>query len=62
MADYTRVNWQNGSGGGTPVNATNLNVMDQGIKDLSDEINDITVTVTDDGNGNVTFTIGNSNS
>lgn len=58
MASYTRVNWQNGDSGGTPINATNLNVMDEGIENLAEEINNITVTVTDDGDGNVTITIG----
>lgn len=30
---YTRVNWQPGAAGGTPLSADNLNVMDQGIAD-----------------------------
>jgi len=30
---YTRVNWQDGPSGGTPLSAANLNVMDQGIAD-----------------------------
>lgn len=58
MADYTRVNWQNGENGNTPLDATNLNKMDKGIKDLSDEVNAIAIAVTDDGNGNVTIAIG----
>jgi len=58
MADYTRVNWQNGELGNTALNAANLNKMDKAIKDLSDEVNSIAVTVTDDGDGNVTLTIG----
>ena len=58
MADYTRVNWQNGELGNTALNATNLNKMDKAIKDLSDEVNSIAVTVTDDGDGNVTLTFG----
>lgn len=36
MATYTRVNWQNGAGGGTPLSAANLNVGDAGIDDLYD--------------------------
>ena len=31
---YTRVNWENLPSTNTPVNATNLNKMDAGIKDL----------------------------
>lgn len=31
---YVRVNWADGSGGGTPVDATNLNNMDAGIAAL----------------------------
>lgn len=31
---YTRVNWENLPSTNTPVNATNLNKMDKGIKDL----------------------------
>lgn len=58
MADYTRVNWQNGELGNTALNATNLNKMDKAIKDLSEEVNSIAVTVTDDGDGNVTIAIG----
>jgi len=58
MADYTRVNWQNGELGNTALNAANLNKMDKGIKDLSDEVNAIAIAVTDDGNGNVTIAIG----
>jgi len=58
MADYTRVNWQNGENGNTPLDATNLNKMDKGIKDLTDEVNAIAIQVSDDGNGNVTIAIG----
>ena len=58
MADYTRVNWQNGELGNTALNATNLNKMDKGIKDLSYEVDSIAVTATDDGDGNVTLTFG----
>ena len=31
MSNYTRVNWVDGSGGGTPMDAANLNVMDAGV-------------------------------
>jgi hypothetical protein len=58
MADYVRINWQNGDSGQTPIDASNLNIMDKGIKDLDDKVNSISVTVTDDGDGNVTMTIG----
>lgn len=33
---YTRVNWENLPSTNTPLNATNLNKMDEGIKDLDD--------------------------
>ena len=36
---YTRVNWENLPSTNTPVNATNLNKMDKGIKDLDTKIN-----------------------
>lgn len=58
MIDYTRVNWQNEETGGTSLDADNLNKMDEAIKDLADTVNAIAVNVTDDGNGNVTITIG----
>lgn len=58
MADYVRINWQNGNSGQTQIDASNLNIMDKGIKDLDDKVNSISVTVTDDGDGNVTMTIG----
>lgn len=35
---YNRVNWQNGASGGTPINASNLNTMDKGIKDIDDTL------------------------
>lgn len=35
---YTRVNWQDGSGGGTPVDAANLNVMDAYIATLDSAV------------------------
>lgn len=31
---YNRVNWQNGSSGDTPIDQTNLNIMDKGIDDI----------------------------
>lgn len=31
---YSRITWANGEGGGTPINATNLNIMDVGISDI----------------------------
>lgn len=38
---YTRVNWENGEQGGTPLSAQNLNIMDQGISALEDEVIDL---------------------
>lgn len=35
---YSRVNWQQSPSKGTPWNATNLNIMDKGIKDNNDMI------------------------
>lgn len=35
---YNRVNWKNGASGGTPVGATNLNIMDEGIANNDTEI------------------------
>ena len=35
---YPKVNWQNGEAGGTPLNATNLNIMDNAIKANEDAI------------------------
>lgn len=37
---YTRVNWEDLPSTDTPINATNLNVMDAGIKNLDTEMND----------------------
>ena len=37
---YKRVNWENLPSTNTPVNADNLNKMDEGIKDLDDLINE----------------------
>lgn len=31
MADYEKINWQNGEAGGTPTSADNFNRMDDGI-------------------------------
>lgn len=33
---YTRINWVNGSGGGTPLSAANLNIMDLGLDTVTD--------------------------
>lgn len=33
---YTRINWENEPSTNTPVSATNLNIMDKGIKDIED--------------------------
>lgn len=35
---YTRVNWQDLPSTATPRNATNLNIMDAGIKDIDDKV------------------------
>lgn len=35
---YTRINWQDGPSGGTPLSAANLNHMDQGIADAHAEV------------------------
>lgn len=35
---YSRINWKNGAAGGTPLNQTNLNKMDAGIKDNENAI------------------------
>lgn len=48
---YTRVNWENLPSTNTPVNATNLNKMDAGIKTLDDNYNAIlqsNITITSD--------------
>ena len=45
--NYTRVNWQNGKEGGTPLSANNLNHMDQAIFDLEKEIEEV-IQYTDD--------------
>lgn len=38
---YSRVNWQQSPSKSTPWNATNLNVMDAGIKNNNDMISNI---------------------
>ncbi len=38
---YTRINWQQTPSTATPRNATNLNIMDKGIKDCDDAIGDL---------------------
>jgi hypothetical protein len=50
---YTKVNWANGSGGGTPMSAANLGVMDQGIYDLDNNTvkKDGSVTITPPATG-----------
>ena len=48
---YTRVNWENLPSTNTPVNATNLNKMDAGIKTLDDNYNAVAqnnITITSD--------------
>lgn len=39
---YTRVNWVDGSGGGTPLSHDNLNVMDAGVSTLDGTVNNTT--------------------
>ena len=39
---YTRVNWQNSPSHATPLSAENLNVMDEGIKNLDDSMTEAT--------------------
>ena len=38
---YTRVNWEDLPSTATPRNATNLNIMDKGIKDLEDSLSTV---------------------
>lgn len=38
---YTRVNWENAPSKVTPINDINLNNMDKGIADATDEINNL---------------------
>ena len=48
---YTRVNWENLPSTNTPLNATNLNKMDAGIKTLDDNYNAVAqnnITITSD--------------
>ena len=35
---YTRVNWQDSPSTQTPISASNLNIMDKGIKDLEGDL------------------------
>ena len=43
MADvsFTKKTWADGSSGGTPITASELNRMEQGIKDCADGVNDL---------------------
>ena len=41
---YTRVNWEDRPSTNTPINATNLNKMDKGIKDLEDSLATVATT------------------
>lgn len=41
VEDYNRVNWKNGASGATPMGATNLNIMDAGIKANNDAIKEL---------------------
>lgn len=43
---YSRVNWQQSPSKSTPWNATNLNIMDKGIKDNNDMISNLRDEVT----------------
>lgn len=38
---YERINWQNDEPGGTPLSAENLNKMDEGIYNLSNQLGNI---------------------
>ena len=35
---YTRINWQDGESGGTPLSAENLNKMDEGINNVTSKV------------------------
>ena len=35
---YTRINWQDGESGGTPLSAENLNKMDEGINNVTGKV------------------------
>src|SRR5690554_1817421 len=43
---YSRVNWQDGQAGGTPLSAANLNIMDEGIKNAHDRLDSATPSAT----------------
>lgn len=43
---YTRINWQDGPSGGTPLSAANLNHMDQGIADAHADLDAATASPT----------------
>lgn len=43
---YTRVNWENLPSTNTPLNATNLNKMDAGIKDLDNNVSSLITRMT----------------
>ena len=43
--NYNKTNWQNGSSGNTPINATNLNNIENGVSTCSSEINLLWLTV-----------------
>lgn len=43
---YSRVNWQDGQAGGTPLSAGNLNIMDEGIKNAHDRLDAATPSAT----------------
>lgn len=40
---YTRINWQDGESGGTPLSAENLNKMDEGIYELDNKIDELDI-------------------
>lgn len=46
---YTRINWQDGPSGGTPLSAANLNHMDQGIADAHADLDAATASPTANG-------------
>ena len=64
---YTKINWENLPSTNTPVNATNLNHMDQGIYDANDKniitaktLSDYTIQTTDTVEDVKTFSLYNS--
>lgn len=50
---YTRVNWEDLPSTDTPINATNLNIMDAGIKDLDTEMGNCVKLREFGGNANI---------